>query len=74
MFAIYYFKADKAVEVGNISWMTEEDQQKTLLKITQCPNLEDESDWLNVNWSKNKRKKGDPVFYPAKVLMFGGEY
>ena len=71
-FAIYFFKEDKAVEVGKITWMSAEDQ-KTTQTVTQCPNLEDENGWLRVKWSKGKKKKGDPIFFPAKVLLLGGK-
>ncbi|XP_041944274.1 uncharacterized protein LOC121706520 [Alosa sapidissima] len=73
-FAIYYFK-DKTVEVGKISWMSTDDQQRCPKVITQCPDLEEDDGWMEIKWDMKDRKKSDsPAFSPAKVLMVGDNY
>ncbi|KAL7834764.1 hypothetical protein SRHO_G00290110 [Serrasalmus rhombeus] len=50
--------------------MSAEDQEYASSKmITQCPRLDDEDGWINVNWDKGRKKKDGPAFFPAKVLM-----
>ena len=62
------------MEVRKISWMSTDDQQQCPKLITQCPKLEDDDGWMEVNWDIKCRKKSDgPAFFPAKVLMFGGK-
>ncbi|CAL9697175.1 unnamed protein product [Knipowitschia caucasica] len=74
-YAIYYFK-DKAVEVGKIQWMKEEDQKEMSSKtFKECPNLEDEDGWVNVQWRPGQKgKKDGQLSFPAKILMISDNY
>lgn len=73
-FAIFYFRADKTVEVGEVSSIHKEDLSVIDNRdIKKCPDLNSEEGWVRVAWKKDKKKDTKKKYFDAKVLLFSGE-